>query len=89
MGGEFEGPGRESGGCGNGIGGGLGVGAECVRSQAGMWRSGPGGTCWPLELVRPFLATSFAPFPYVAPHGATPSYPFLSSVLILLSSLPP
>lgn len=67
---------------------GLGVGAEYIRGRAGMWRSGQGSTCWPIELVRPFLAISFAPFPGVAQDGATP-YPFLSSELILLPSLPP
>lgn len=36
-----------------------------------MWWSDQGGSCWPTDLVRPFLATSFTPFPSVAQEGAT------------------
>lgn len=59
------------------------------KGRAGMWRSGQGDSCWPVKLVRPFLATAFAPFPCVTQNGATLSYPFLGLVFILLPSLPP
>ena len=50
------------------------------KGRAGMWRSGQGDSCWPVKLVRPFLATAFAPFPCVTQNGATLSYPFLGLV---------